>query len=331
MPTRDDVARLARVSTATVSRAYNDPSLVSPDKQKRILKAAQKLGYVPDKNASALRRSGSGAIALLEQKKPGLSSDRYYSWLYAEVIRSVKAVVDASPFRLLLLTAESKADVRRFTSQGLCDAFLCHGLSDPGLIAAVRKSGLPQVHCWREYNPDINAVQLDEIKGGRMAGDRFKAAGLSRPAHITGVLKKLRVCRDRLSGFESAFPDHDVKVIDQELGIRGGHASAMRLLPDIRSGRVDSVFVVNDLTAIGAMQAFLEAGLRIPRDISVIGYGNLPFIDTLPVRLTTVDEQMSVIYTRAAQIILDLLKENKSVHETVAPIFVEGDSVKRRP
>jgi LacI family transcriptional regulator len=330
MPTRDDVARLARVSTATISRAYNDPSLVSPDKRKRILKAAQKLGYVPDKNASALRRSGSGAVALLEQKKPGLSSDRYYSWLYAEIIRSVKAVIDASPFRLLLLTADTESDIRGFVKQGLCDAFLCHGLSDPGLANAVRKSGLPMVSCWREYNPGINSVQLDEVKGGRMAGDRFRAAGLSRPAHITGALKTQRVCRDRLNGFREAFPDRDVLVIDRELGIRGGYASAMKLLPDIRAGRVDSVFVANDLTAIGAMQAFLEAGLRIPRDISVTGYGNLPFIDTLPVRLTTVDEQMSVIYTRAAQIVLNLLKENRTVHETVAPIFIEGDSVKRR-
>jgi DNA-binding LacI/PurR family transcriptional regulator len=330
MPTRDDVARLARVSTATVSRAYNDASLVSADKRKRIISAAKRLGYVPDKNASALRRPGSGAIALLEQKKPGLSADRYYSWLYAEVIRSVKTVIDASPFRLLLLSADSAKDVRRFAQQNLCDAFLCHGINDASLIEALVATGLPMVSCWREYNPKINAVQLDEVCGGRMAGERFKAAGLFRPAHITGYLKKLRVCRERLAGFQSAFPGSEVKLIDRELGIHGGHASAKKLLPDIRAGRVDCVFVANDLTAIGAMQAFLESGLRIPRDISVIGYGNLPFIDTLPVKLTTVDEQMSVIYTRAAQIALKLLKENTSIHETVAPVFIEGESVKRR-
>jgi DNA-binding LacI/PurR family transcriptional regulator len=330
MPTRDDIARMARVSSATVSRAYNRPEEVSPEKRARIWKTAEKLGYVPDKNASALRRSGSGAIALLEQKKPGLSSDRYYSWLYAEIVRSVKTVIDASPYRLLLLTADTPQDILEFSERAVCDAFLCHGLDDPGMMDAVRKTGLPLVSCWREYNPKISAVQLDEIKGGRKVGVRFAQAGLCRPAHITGHLRALRVCQERLEGFKSAFSGTEIKVMDQELGIRGGYLSTQKLLPDIRTGRIDCLFVVNDLTAIGAVQALSEAGLRIPRDISVIGYGNLPFIDTLPVKLTTVDEQMGAIYARAAQLVLELMKENRLVREMVAPGFIEGDSVKRR-
>lgn len=326
MPTRDDVARLAGVSTATVSRVYNTPSSVDPGKVIAVRKAARRLGYVPDKNASALRRSGSGAIALVERRDPWLAGDRIYAWFYARIIRAVKAVIDASPYHLILLTAETPADLKALKERKLCDGFVSHELSDPSLLAAAQKTGLPHVSCWRNYEPGFNTVHVDERRNGKIVAERFLSAGLDAPAHITGRLKTLKVCRDRLEGFESAYPGA-VKVLDHELGIRGGYLSAERLVPSIRAGRIDSVFVVNDETAVGAIQAFTAAGLRIPKDVSVIGNGNLPIIDFLPIRLTTVDECLDVVYGRATEMVLELIREDRRFNEFVSPKLIEGDSV----
>lgn len=329
MPTRDDVARLARVSTATVSRAWNTPSAVSPDKLRRIRAAAEKLAWVPDKHASALRRSGSGSVAFLEPQA-GWPSDkeRHYAWFYARIIRAVKTVLDASPWHLLLVTAGTPAEIRALKTQCVCDGIVSHGISDPGLMTAIRRTGLPHVACWRNVDPAFSSVGVDEVHNGRIVGERFLFAGLSKPAHITGELKRLSVCRERLQGFREIFRGRGMPVLDGELGIRGGYDSARKLIPDIRSGKVDSLFVVNDLTAVGALQAFQEAGIRVPEDLSVIGNGNLPVLDTLPVRLTTVDERLDAVYARAAEIVLELLREPRLVRELVKPILVEGGSVR---
>ncbi|MFH0918853.1 MAG: LacI family DNA-binding transcriptional regulator [Fibrobacterota bacterium] len=327
MPTRDDVARLAKVSTATVSRAYNNPGSVSSEKVKRIREAAKKLRYLPDKNASALRRNGSGAIALIETSHAPSFTDRYYAWHYATVLRAVKSVIDKTLYHLLLITVSSPDDIRALARNRVCDAVIAHDLRDTRLMNAVRGLGLPYVCAYRNLSPGLNIVYIDEVHGGRLAGQRLVSAGCQRPAHITGSLNTNPVCRDRFDGFKNAFPNTPIKLIDGEIGIRGGYASSMQLIPQIHAKEVDSLFVVNDLTAIGVFQAFSEAGVRVPQDISVIGYDNLPFIDTLPVKLTTVDISLGAAYQRASHIILELIKEKRPIQEPIKPVLVEGETV----
>jgi len=327
MPTRDDVARLARVSTATVSRAYNNPDSVSPEKVKQIRQAAKKLCYVPDKNASALRRNGTGAIALIETTHAPFFTDRYYAWHYATVLRAVKSVIDKTLYHLLLITVSSPNDIRALVRNRICDAVIAHDFRDVRLMNAVQGIGLPYICAYRNLSPGLNTVYIDEAHGGMLAGQRLVSAGCIKPAHITGSLNSNPVCRDRFTGFQGAFPDTPIKLIDGEIGIHGGYTSAMQLLPHIRSKEVDSLFVVNDLTAIGVFQAFSEAGVRVPQDISVIGYDNLPFIDTLPVKLTTVDISLGAAYQRVSHIILELLKEKRPVHEPIKPVLVEGETI----
>ncbi len=332
MPTRNDVARIAGVSSATVSRVYNDQGNVSDEKCKRVLSAAKKIGYIPDKNASSLRRSGSGAIAFLEQSGGnGIAYERYYSWLYAEVIRSVKEVINKSPFNLILLSVSSAKEIKDLVKQNVCDAIICHELSDQSLISAVQGTGIPSVFCYREYNPHLNTVMLDEISGGTIVAERFRAAGVIKPAHITSGMKTSRVCMERWQGFSKIYSENSTRVINGNFGIRGGYESAMQLIPEIKSNKIDGIFAVNDLIAVGVVQALQENRIMIPEQVSVCGYGNIPFIDTLTVGLTTIDEQMSLIYKQATELILKKLKQGGTFHEFVRPVLMERASVRKEP
>jgi LacI family transcriptional regulator len=334
MPTRNDVARIARVSSATVSRAFNNPGSVSDDKAKRVLNAAAKLGYVPDKNASALRRSGTGTIMFLE-RKPGddpSSDERFYRWFYADIIRAVKSVIDASMYQLSLHSYSSIDDIRAIKRRPAADGIICYSMTDPREISSVKSLNIPYVVC-RQMEPaaaSYNTSYIDEIHGGMIAGQELARTGHRNPAHITGNLSSIAICRARWAGFQQAFPGKAPLLIDGELGIKGGYQSGMKAVPLVREGKVDGVFVVNDLTAIGVIHALLASGVRIPQDVSIVGYDNLPFIGTLPFALTTVEINLSRAYLEGARLLMQSIRDGSAIRNRVLPEIVEGESVQRR-
>jgi len=328
MPTRNDVARLAKVSSATVSRAFNAPRRVSPDKLARVRRAARTLSYAPDKNASSLRRAGSGTIALLERAAdPSPEGDaRMYLWLYADMVRSVKAVVDASMYRLNLCSFSKPADIAAL--KGGVDGIICAHTPSKTELAALQSLGVPFV-VFRQGEPPPGPPAcsfIDEYQGGSVAGRHLRERGHARPAHITGSLASIEVCQLRWKGFADAF-DTEPMLIDGHLGIKGGYDSGARIVPKIRRGEVDCIFVVNDLTCIGVIQALMAGHIRIPRDVSIAGYDNLPFIRTLPLRLTTVDIRYGAAFGGAARMLIDSLgRGGEELRCRVLPRIVPGES-----
>jgi LacI family transcriptional regulator len=133
--TRDDIARMAGVSTATVSRVYNDPDIVSKEKVRRVLAAAKKVGYSPDKNASALRRSGTGTILFLEKRATHETLDkRFYYWHYADVLKAVKEVTDEHAYQLNLHSFSSPKDIAAIGKRNLCDGIIVYDVADRGTM-----------------------------------------------------------------------------------------------------------------------------------------------------------------------------------------------------
>lgn len=325
MPTRDFIAQKARVSSATVSRVYNDPDSVSEDKRARVLAAAEKYGYVPDKHASALRRSATGTIVFLERRREQTSAeDRYYLWFYADVIRAVQSVIDASMYTLTLRSFRDTKEIDGIA--GTCDAVICHSLTDSE-AKRIHALHVPYVSCYRNMADGINTVYVDERAGGRTAALRFKERGLSRPAHITGALAKNNVCDERWSGFAGEYAAEPM-LINGTLGIAGGYGSGKRIAPAVKDGRIDSIFIVNDLTAIGVIHALTECGIRIPDDVSLIAYDNLPFTQTLPFSLATIDLSLHAVYTAATRSLLESIRNKASIRSAIIPSFVDGTSLR---
>ncbi len=329
--TRDEVARLAGVSTATVSRVFNKTGHVIEAKKQSVLQAARKLNYQPDKNASALRRRGSGTIAFLEKHSPyATETAKYYHWFYADVLKAIKTVIDDSMYTLSLLSYRTYKDIDAIADRGLADSIIGFGIYDVKAVRRVAALSLPYVICHHRAPEGYNRVFTDDRAGAKLAAEKFLATGHTRPAHISAHSQTDGVCRDRRLGFQDGFPNNTVLEIDGELGIQGGYLSAQKLIDPIRKGHIDCLFVVNDLTAIGVVQAFQAAGISIPRDISIIGYDHLPFIDTLPFRLTTIDAVMGEAYRLGAKRLLASMQSGAPIEETVRPRLIEGASVAER-
>jgi LacI family transcriptional regulator len=331
--TRDDVARAAKVSSATVSRVFNYPESVNSEKVKRVLDASRSLGYVPDKNASALRRTGTGTIIFLEYHSTYTwSEERFYYWHYADTIKALKGVINASMYRLHLHSFEKPREILKL--KGQADAIICHHALCGEIIDSVAKLGVPMVVCAQGEMVDCpyNLVYINEVKGGKTAGDYFRGTGHLKPAHITGNMKQIGVCKARWEGFRSAFQSKNKPfLIDGTLGIKGGYDSGLKIAPLIKAGKVDSIFVVNDLTAVGVVYSLMAKGISIPEQVSIIGYDNLPFVQTLPVELTTVDLGLYRLYTEASRLLLKYIQDSKPFRFEIAPEIVPGKSVINRP
>ncbi len=329
MPTRDNVARAAGVSSATVSRVYNSPHLVSDSKREAVLAAARKLGYIPDRNASALRRTGTGTITLLEQ--PGQVStrdDRIYRWFYSDVLNGIRRALADSMFNLGHLNCASVRDLKKLPARSLGDGVILYA-PQPGLARAMAGRGVPYVCCGQESMPaGINSCHTDNQLGGRAAAGALIASGHCRPAHVGHDLERPGTCRLRWQGFRQGFGDRPIKCVDFGLGIDAGRRAAKKLRPAIEKGKIDCVFVVNDLTAVGVIYGLLDAGVKIPADVSVVGYDNLPFVDTLPVPLATVDIAFGEVYNVAARRLLESITTGVPIHEVISPKFVNGPSMR---
>jgi LacI family transcriptional regulator len=326
--TRDDVAARAKVSTATVSRVYNTPESVSPDKRARVLAAAGELGYIPDKNASALRRSSTGTIALLEHRGSIGIHGGIYRWFYHDMMRGIREILDRTMYQLNIFAFDSPRDVRNAPPGALGDGVIAHGAEDRRLIAALRQRSHAYVCCGQTEGPrGVNCSYTDNILGGREAARVFLEAGCTKPAHVTGGLEGTGACKERWEGFRSGMSGREVALVDGALGVEGGHQSGKKLVPRVRAGKIDSLFVVNDLTAVGVMQAMLEAGVRIPRQLSIIGYDNLPVIETLPQRLSTIDIAFGEVYARATTRLLDHIRTGERIREQIQPVYVAGETV----
>jgi DNA-binding LacI/PurR family transcriptional regulator len=328
---RDAVARMAGVSSATVSRVYNHPERVDEATARKVRKAAEKVGYVLDKNASALRRRGSGVILFCQNRVLNHRADRYYKWFYADVLLAVIARLDETPYRLRIQQYENVDEIKSVVDSGQADAIIGYGIHDPATVTAIGRLGVPYVCGHQFVHPakGMNVVVVDERHGGAIAGAALKDASLRRPAHITGALDSLNVCQLRWEGFRSVFPGRNIPLVNHGLGIMAGREAAGQLLPLVRKGEVDSVFVVNDLTALGVVQVLLENGVRIPEDLSVVAYDNLPFIDALPVKLTTVDIDFGGLYRVATDLLLDALRTGSTAAAKHLPFLVPGESVRK--
>lgn len=335
--TRDDVARLAGVSSATVSRAYNRPAAVSEPKRQRIQEVAKTLGYQPDLNASGLRRKGGGAILLI-LPAPAVADNResrVYRWFYGEALINAMAAVEGGSHSLRIGLWDRQEPVRRFLARHECAGVVFGlGTGDPTVRLAVRELGLPHVFCSQMKTlPGANLCYIDEVAGGALAARALRKTGRRRLAHLTGALAQNAVCAARWQGFrEQVHRDGcEPVLIDGELGIAGGRLSALKLAPLVKRGKVDGLFVVNDLTAVGVMQGLLEAGVDIPGQLALVAYDNLPFRETAPVGMASIDVSLGRLYGTAVGLLAAILRgeipEGEIRRQAVTPVLVAGPSL----
>jgi LacI family transcriptional regulator, repressor for deo operon, udp, cdd, tsx, nupC, and nupG len=324
MPTIKDVARAARVSVATVSRTLSAPQSVKEATRERVEAAIRKTGYRPNALASRLRRQKSDSIVVVV---PSIHNP-----FFSNVIRGIENLAHLSGYKVLL--GESQGNQERLDSYaGMLARKEADGLILLGaLLPSMLKSSAGQVPpsmpivsaC--EYFDHIKLpnVRIDNVAAAAMATDHLIRLGHTRIAKITGPMHN-PLSRDRLAGFRQAMTQAKLKV-DEELVVNGdfsapsGYAAMKALLgkPDRPTG----VFSANDEMAIGAIRAIKETRLRIPRDISIIGFDDIRFSGYCDPPLTTIHQPQAAIGEMAMQLMIEMLQDEADLSGDAARTII---------
>jgi DNA-binding LacI/PurR family transcriptional regulator len=301
-----DVARRAEVSISSVSSAFNDGAEVSESTRRRILQAAEELGWVPSLRGRSLSGKRAFAVGLVVQRQPEvLSSDPFFS----AFISGVEAVLEPRGQALVLQMAPdadaSLARYRRLVAEHRVDGvFLDEIRVDDPRVPLLRELGVPTV----AVNPDDDAPFPSVRQSYRDAidavVDHLVDLGHRHIAHVTGAMDLIHA-RQRLAAWRSAVERAGLEpgpVIEGDFTLSSGTAAANALAADRRG--VTAVVCANDLMAIGFLARAADLGLAVPGDVSVTGYDGNEMGTFLRPSLTTVMTSPSTIGSAAARMLL---------------------------
>jgi len=307
-PTIYDVARLAGVSTATVSRALNGTGQIAASTRATIEAAVEQLGYRPNTIARSLVTKTTQTIALL---LPDITNP-----FYAALVNGIQQTALSHGHTMLLCTTASDAEREEHYLRVLrakqVDGALVDGLVlPPDRIARFVEDGFPIVCLDRDIDSrSIPLVQVDNRLGGRIATEHLIDLGHTRIGHVTGA-GELGISDERLAGYRDALTGAglpvDFQLVEEgRFTDDGGHDAARRLLE--REPGVTAIFAANDLSALGVLNAVAEAGRRVPDDVSVVGFDDLHLSAYTAPPLTTIRQPAVEIATLATEILIGLTK-----------------------
>ena len=303
-----DVAARAGVHPATASRALNPETrlLVKEDTARRVLDAAESLGYHPNPVARSLRTRRSHTVGVLI---PDLTNP-----LFPPIVRALEDRLAAAGYVALIGNTDGDDERERLVFQQMrarhVDGMVlatAH-LSDP-LLADAARAGLPVVLMNRmAADHSLPSVSVDNERGMQIAVAHLAAEGHKKIAHIAGP-QEVSTGLSRYQGFVSAMeahglvPDPDLIVTAKAFSIEEGMRCTRALL-ERRTG-CTAVAAGNDMLAVGCLAALEEIGLNCPADASVVGFNDMPFIDRLRPPLTTIRFPHYQLGTEAAQLLLE--------------------------
>ncbi len=304
-PTINDIAKRVGLSKASVSRALNGKADVGPETRKRVFKLAAQMGYVPSASARALSNGRSNTLGLLV---PTLT----WPWIL-EVLRGVAEEIERSGYSLMLYTTASGADSEHAFMSQVVPAGVVDGLAlviPPGMldyIGQLAKRGLPVVVIDdRGHHPEFPTVATTNVEGGRTATQHLVELGRRKIAMLNGPID-YGCNEDRLEGYRSALQSGGIRfepkrVVNADFTEAGG-ADAMRALLQ-REPQLDAVFVANDLMAFGAMRTLRQESRRIPEDVAVMGFDDLPSAALTHPPLSTIHQPLYEMGRAAASMLM---------------------------
>jgi LacI family transcriptional regulator len=316
-PTLEQIAALAGVSRSTVSRVVNDHPSVDPDTRERVLRVIREQDYHPNGAARALASRRSHIIGLvIPQAMGAVFSDPYFPIL----IQGVSAACEERDYYMLLSFPASETDTLTRIVRGahLDGLVVATSLMDNTQIGHLARSGTPFVLVGRStYEGEVTTVDVDNVRGAAMAVQHLLRLGYREVATITGPLS-LTSAVDRHDGYLAAMRAARVEPPDTFLQegdwseYSGGRA--METLLRLRR-RPEAVFVASDSMAIGALKVIRSAGLRVPDDIALVGFDDIPLASSLEPPLTTVRQSIYRLGHTAASVLLDdLLRAPEGEH-----------------
>lgn len=330
-----DVARRAKVAPCTVSRVIANPPLVRPETRTRVLEAIEQLKYRPNVLARSLAKGRTHTI--------GVVTSNIQNPFFPELIRSIEDTAYNWGFSVTISNTYNQPEkeekyITLFIEKRFDGIILTHARSgDHSLARMLKESNIPFLFLNRYVrNFPGDYVISDDHRGGYLAAQHLCELGHRVIAIIIGP-EYSSASEGRLQGFLSALSHYGVP-LREELMRRGdlSFKSGYELMRGLIQSHLtfDGLFGGNDMMAMGAIDAILESGLKVPEDVSVIGYDDIEFAGRCQgIGLTTVRQFRDLMGQKAVQILIDKIEhpESGKLHRIVLPVelVVRGTTKKR--
>lgn len=324
--TIEDVAKLAGVSIATVSRVVHNPEKVSESTRKKVRAAIAQSGYTPNAMARNLRRRTSKMILVL---LPDIGNP-----FFANILSGIESVARQEGYGILIGNTDNDPEKEEFyltylrSNQAdgviLLTGHLPYGSKEEDVPSLPPMIAISE----RMATPAIPFVGIDNVAAARMATEHLISIGHKEIAHIMGPSGNV-LSVDRLQGYRYALlaaglPIREELILEGDFSIEGGRAAVERLF--IRDEAPTAFFCANDEMAIGVILGLTKRGYRVPDEFSVIGFDDIPFASCTTPSLTTVQQPRRQMGEVAMRRLIDQFENGRSDFE---PVFLHTDLVVR--
>ena len=311
MSTISKVAERAGVSRTTVSHVLNHADRVSPPLRERVLRAVEELGYVPNRQAQSLRTGRTNVIAMLI---PDIGNP-----FFPEMVKTVQTELEREGLDTLVFNTDvpgghAEAHGREYLRQighKRVDGLVVGAPALHGMHEALIGLDIPAVFIGTLPNAAVDSVSLDDFGGARLMGEYLAKKGHRRVAHIAGPAFFADAAA-RADSFEAGFSAAG-GTVDPALRFEGtylepsGEAAVGWLVETHGKNLPSAVFFANYLMALGGLSAFFDRGIRIPEDIAVGVFDDLPQLEYVRPRLTRVGNSPAELARRAVAMLSDRL------------------------
>ncbi|MGQ9779293.1 MAG: LacI family DNA-binding transcriptional regulator [Bacillota bacterium] len=338
------VARLAGVSAATVSRVLNDSALVAPETRKKVLDAIKSCGLTAARMKQMKDCRGLAPIEALSSAKPfgclianpsqGLASDHFF----VDVVGGAMRYFTSIGKQLILEATDGlyhgEDSLPAMVREGKVQGLIVGGIPmDDAYVMALLEGPIPVVFIGRylEQQRTITAVVPDNVAGGEIAGEHLVACGYREFFYLGGSLRT-NTFRDRLAGFKAALKRHgiildDEHVLETSMDQEGGYAAMEEVLRRARSTDGIAVFAATDWMAGGVTRFANERGLHVPQQLGIVGYSDLELASHLFPPVTSIRVDRRALGYLAARTLTDMIT---GIIECPMQIYLQPSLVKRR-
>jgi len=325
-----DVARLANVSQAAVSRTFTPGASVSQETREKVLAAARELGYRPNAIARSLIRKSTNIIGLVVM--------RFTNPFYARMIRDFTRELQEQGFWTLILNIAQDQELEKTLPMALqyqVDGLIVTSSTlSSGLAAECVRSGTPVV-LFNRYASDTHThvVRCDNVEGGRIVADALLDSGHKRLAYIAGE-EAASTNRERETGFVNRLQErgHSLSFHESagDYNYKQGYEAAQRLLQ--RDDPPDAIFCANDLIAMGTLDlARYKLDIKIPEELSIIGFDDIPSAAWPSFELTTVKQPVKPLVDNTLQILMNAINnpDSEASEVVISPSLIWRNSSRK--
>lgn len=328
-----DIAKLSGCGVATVSRVINNYPDVSPETRKRVLEVLEKYHFEPNSNARHLKQQNSRRVAVVVK---GIQN-----MLFAGMVEQIQQKLQEKGVDTAVYYLDEEANEVKFTQQ------MCREFKPPAILFL---GGDPKTF-QKEFNgisvpcvmltsgaaelgyENLSSITTDDSAAAEQAVDHLVSKGHRKIGILGGNWASTeQISNRRVEGCRRSFEKHGIPFEISRIGepsrfsMEDAHAAAGRLMD--RCPELTAIFALSDVMAIGVIRALRDRGLRVPEDISVMGYDGVPMGKYMVPRLATIQQDTRRMAELGADIVLSQLNEQQPAsHQFVPFILVEGESV----